>query len=301
MGFGIQVARIDPEFGLCSSSDPKELRQQALDDLEEINGIGLGQRALEAFTHRFPSGMVKRWSIGYIIDKDNIWCDFHFTLGDDAEIRHTEFGFRRTGDGTWEEQWNDGSETYELDSKFTKKLGRFEVRDGVLVVSDPSYDLDDVRRGSGVEILNAKKGDWNAQITISEFRQPRLALVSSLTVFHSSIRDFQELSWAFEGCVGVDRGMMGIYDFSAFHDRDRVPLETEWTFGESKDQPADPGELWYSLCCELCLHHQSGILDGGVVTRSGKGDGNYEYSIARNNDGSVVGIQLVFVDDSGRG
>jgi hypothetical protein len=74
----------------------------------------------------------------------------------------------------------------------------------------------------------------------------------------------------------------------------------KWTYEGSK--PADPSNLWYSYCCETTSSgRQAGTIPFGAVSTSGKGDGGYEFWVAHDSAGKVIGVWVVFVDDDGHG
>ena len=194
------------------------------------------------------------------------------------------------------------NDRYVLGSKSETQFGTFQVTGDTLVVSDPGYDLETVERGNGAKLRDPLKGVWRAHAIIAHFSSPSFSLVADLVVYHESV-DPARLSWK-KGAeiVGVDAGMMGVYDLQHFHDHSVVPKDTRWTFGDGKNQPADPEDLWYSMCCEITMSGTNGgVVSGGVVTNSGKGDGAYEYFLSRSPDGHVVGVKVHFVDDDGRG
>jgi hypothetical protein len=191
---------------------------------------------------------------------------------------------------------------YMLGSKSETQFGTFQVTSDILVVSDPGYDIETVELGSGAMLRNPLKGRWRAHAVIAHFSSPSFSIVADLVVHHESV-ELTDLSWEKgAGLVGVDAGMMGVYDLNRFHDHSVVPKDMRWTFGNGKNQPAIPEDLWYSMCCELTLSGTSGgVFTGGVVTTSGKGDGGYEYFLSRSSDGHVVGVKVHFVDDDGGG
>lgn len=189
-----------------------------------------------------------------------------------------------------------------LESKSEILLGTFQVTGHTLVVSDPGYDLDTVERGHGAKLHNPLKGGWRAHAVLVRFQSPASSFVADLVVCHESV-DPAKLSWE-KGSeiLGVDAGMMGVYDLQQFYDSSIVPANMRWTLGDGKDRPIDPDNLWFSMCCELTSSGSSGAaITGGVVSSSGMGDGAYEYFLSRSSDGHVVGVKVHFVDDDGRG
>jgi hypothetical protein len=191
---------------------------------------------------------------------------------------------------------------YVLQSKSETQLGAFQVTSDTLVVLDPGYEIETVEIGYGAKLRDPLKGRWRAHAVIAHFGSPSFSLVADLVVYHESV-DPTRLSWE-KGTeiVGSGGGIIGIFDLKHFHDHSLVPKDMRWTFGNEKNQPAIPENLWYSMCCELTLSGTNGgVLTGGAVTTSGKGDGGYEYFLSRSPDGHVVGVKVHFVDDDGGG
>lgn len=189
-----------------------------------------------------------------------------------------------------------------LSSKELKPLGEFEVVSGKLILTDPGYDIQAVRGGLGAEISKAMPGTWRAGVTLKKFEGDEFICFAELLAWHSTIGELDALSWI-EGptFLGVDSGQMGIFEAAKFRDVTIVPPDQKWTFGDGRSQPAIEEDLWYSLCCEIANPEGGGTITGGVISRSGNGDGSYGYFLARNSEGSVVGVRIIFVDDEGRG
>lgn len=164
-------------------------------------------------------------------------------------------------------------------------LGVFESHSGQLVVSDPCYELGNW--GQGV-LENVTTGKWNAYVEKIDGGEwgERCAVVIAL---HESLREEDEAAW--EACdfvVAVDSGQAGIFERTVYRNDDSVVGET--TF--------DPDDKWYSSCCDLTLTDLgAGVINGGVVSSSGFGDGGYVAFVARNSEGKVVGVQIVFITD----
>ena len=58
---------------------------------------------------------------------------------------------------------------------------------------------------------------------------------------------------------------------------------------------AAPTRDWYEICCDKSLSNVgAGVIDYGVVSSSGYGDGGYSTYAVYNQDGRVVGIKLRF-------
>ncbi|MGM1049418.1 MAG: hypothetical protein ACQEXX_25235 [Bacillota bacterium] len=58
----------------------------------------------------------------------------------------------------------------------------------------------------------------------------------------------------------------------------------------------DTDTEWYYTCCDITESgEEAGILDGGVVSRSGMGNGTYGVYKAVNAQDEVVGVKIVFI------
>lgn len=166
------------------------------------------------------------------------------------------------------------------------QLGDFEVTSGQLVVSDPCYELD-----TGTIIMglldDVLQGTWVGQVEKTEVRDWGEAC-SKLTAYHRSVAEqLEHLEWVkCSFIVGVDSGQAGIFDMNKY----RIPDSDSQ--GTSSDSDSD----WYFACCDITESgHEAGVLDGGVVSRTGMGDGAYGVYIAMNQQNQIVGVKIVFL------
>lgn len=145
------------------------------------------------------------------------------------------------------------------------KLGSFKSRAGVLSVFDPYCSSLDV------EIADCVRGSWDAYVSLRNQNSWGLR-ESDLTVVSSGI-DPALLSFSEDvGTVMVDAATAGIYDLS---DIDR---EYDGEFSSMAEK---------------------GLVDFGVCCPSGFGDGGYGVFVARDADGRVCGVQIVFIPEEG--
>jgi hypothetical protein len=166
-------------------------------------------------------------------------------------------------------------------------LGQFECRSGELIVSDPCYDLDTWCAGS----VKAKKGRWVARVeTVDEGEWgKRVAILVAYHVEHEGASCTERAGFE----VGVDSGQAGIFDKTAYKNVDKIPEDFEHKAGViCEDDP------WYSYICDHTLRegHGGGIINGGVVTSSGFGDGGYECLLAMEGDEAVC-IKITFIPE----
>ena len=166
------------------------------------------------------------------------------------------------------------------------QLGNFEVNSGQLVVADPCYALDTNTIIMGVlgPVLN---GAWTAEVEKVEIPDWGEAN-AKLTAYHQSVADQGAiLEWIKCPFVaGVDSGQAGIFDSNHY----RVPDITD--HGGSADMDSE----WYLACCDITDNgEEAGVLAGGVVSRTGMGDGAYGVYKALNGQSQVVGVKIVFI------
>ena len=130
--------------------------------------------------------------------------------------------------------------------------------------------------------------------------QPQLELVSKENI------DLGEFTLTSEKIVVADPG----YSMSSIRIpglgaiiRDCVPGQWKAVSVIKKFRSRSPKP--FSVSSELMIYHntnkEGSVFPFGVVTNAGYGDGGYEYSIARNEEGKVIGLHLFFIDDEGKG
>ncbi|OAB36515.1 DUF4241 domain-containing protein [Paenibacillus glacialis] len=168
------------------------------------------------------------------------------------------------------------------------KLGNFELNSGQLVVSDPCYELNKDTIIMGV-LDNVLNGTWLGQVEKTEVRDWGEAC-SKLTAYHNSVAEqVEHLEWVkCSFIVGVDSGQAGIFDINKYRIPDSDVQDT--------DTNTDTDSDWYLSCCDITESgHEAGVLDGGVVSHTGMGDGTYGAYIAKNQDNQIIGVKIVFI------
>lgn len=166
------------------------------------------------------------------------------------------------------------------------QLGNFEVNSGQLVVADPCYELDTNTVIMGVLEL-AANGTWNTEVEKVEIPDWGEAN-AKLTAYHQSVAEQGTfLEWI--KCpfvVGVGSGQAGIFDSNHY----RIPDVANHSGN------ADTDSEWYLACCDITDNgEEAGVLTGGVVSRTGMGDGAYGVYKAVNGQSQVVGVKIVFI------
>jgi len=156
-------------------------------------------------------------------------------------------------------------------------IGQFEVQSDKLRVTDPCYDKGTWCSGL---IEDVKPGLWDANVKTMNNR------VAELIAYHTNVKsiDSKKNKWEeqeFE--IGVDSGQCGIFEDKFYPD------------GETGDFNDDSS--FYGKCCNLTLNKGGvGVLDFGVVSTSGWGDGTY-FCYTIEEKGIVVGVKVVFMED----
>ncbi|MGF7048429.1 hypothetical protein J2T13_002937 [Paenibacillus sp. DS2015] len=166
------------------------------------------------------------------------------------------------------------------------QLGNFEVASGSLLISDPCYELNRESMNMGVldKVFN---GIWVSQVEKTEVRDWG-EVCSKLMAYHSSVAEQEEyLEWV--KCpffIGVNSEQAGIFDLNKY----RIPDS------EPKERDSERDSDWYLSCCDMTeVGHEAGVIDGGVVSRTGMGKGTYGAYMATNHQKQIIGVKIVFI------
>eukprot|EP01033_Poteriospumella_lacustris_P006803 gene6803-4906_t len=160
-------------------------------------------------------------------------------------------------------------------------IGLFNVSEGRLIVSDPSYE---VHPALNFIIENATPGHWFGVVKVaSEDYGNRIAELIGFSVHTSAegqacIMDGRCL-WEQQQTLGVDSGMMGIFDAKFYKVNGAV---------KGKDLDAGRENSIFGV--------DASKMPGGMVSRSGFGDGRYEASTYCENE-LVCGVKIEFIND----
>jgi len=170
-------------------------------------------------------------------------------------------------------------------------IGTFELTNGSVMVSDPCYSKGTWCQG---KLENVKPGTWNA-MTLKDNE----GYIAQLIAYHSDIKDFSEYEgkkrWKKQPFdIGVDSGQAGFFQEDKFRN-DKTSLNLLNYFNNDEEVEKEEGARWYGVCCNLTLSPQmAGVLEGGVVSSSGYGDGGYTlYTLEENKQ--VVAMKIKFL------
>ncbi len=156
----------------------------------------------------------------------------------------------------------------------TMELGNINLSRRVLV-SDPCY-----APGTWCALtVNIKPGKWRATAEVYDEGHWGKR-ISSLRIEHEDYCH-QELAEKLGGGAGVDSGQCGFWDCKKYN----KACDTD-------------GESFYDKACEITLaDDNAGVFDDwGVVSASGYGDGGYPVYAARDKNGEVVALEIVYID-----
>lgn len=148
----------------------------------------------------------------------------------------------------------------------------FNVVSGKVCLSDPCYK---VGTWCGKYNVPAMNGKW--LVSYEEIDKT----IYSFTAHHEDIHKiFYTADWIND--LGVDSGQFGIFDASIYDG------------GGDFDEPG-----FYKDCCDATLSKANcGIIQGkGFVSSSGYGDGNYSAFALYSEEGELVSLNVVFVEE----
>lgn len=153
-------------------------------------------------------------------------------------------------------------------------IGSFLLGKGEdLMVCDPCYSDGDK------QIHKVKPGKWHAYTRITDDGGGWGRRNANLTVIHESESYPCEGIDSPLGVVGVDSGQMGIYAMRGWEGN-------------------NPSEDDYDKVCETTLSTpiSAGMVDYGVTSSSGYGDGGYSL-FCKTTRGKIVALEVVFIEE----
>lgn len=177
-------------------------------------------------------------------------------------------------------------------------LGTFRVESGRIVVSDPSYDsfmLDTPH----CRQFDVTPGEWRA-FSIQhdcKYLQENVVHCAELIAHYkdSSAKHWDCTNWS----VSIDTGQAGFFDSIVFCNDETVPADVLARFRTSVTYDND--RPWYSYCCEMTEAHRAAVINGGVVSETGFGDGAAMLYTQSGRKNQILGLRLVFIDEEGNG
>lgn len=164
-------------------------------------------------------------------------------------------------------------------------IGTFSLGTKVMV-SDPCYKLGTWCQGV---LENVKSGVWEAYLKMIDTGMWGVRVAELITISsehcekHLTIMDEHQ---EFE--VGVDSGCAGVFDYEYYcKSHTDEDVNEDWYEKQIIQQffPGDQSTWQKSVFTE----------SNGVVSNSGYGDGGYDCYVARNTEGEIVGIRIVYI------
>ena len=159
-------------------------------------------------------------------------------------------------------------------------LGSFFVTGNKIHVSDPCYDYDSP---DSATIGNALSGEYLAKLTLYNMTTWSTR-VARLSIYHANHKNIVP-NICTECVITVDSGQAGFFDDDYY----------------KENQGGDFGDIstLFGLACSLTLPKNcSGILlDKGVVSETGLGDGSYYLYTGKNKKGKIVSASIIFIAD----
>jgi len=169
-----------------------------------------------------------------------------------------------------------------------KKIGTFLTSSNVLRISDPCYDKKVWCCGI---VKNCEVGKWSAFLYYSDEGSLGKRVSEIFAIFgdvseNQAEQKYLTTEWKDTTIdVGVDSGQCGIFD------------DSKYPNGEDTGEYGDD-DSFYGKCCNLTLdsNDSGGVIDFGVVSSSGFGDGSYT-CLVPDNENKVSAIRVVFISD----
>lgn len=157
------------------------------------------------------------------------------------------------------------------------EIGEIDVNTSKIRVTDPSYDPSEVPSACYTVVDMVKRGIWKCVATMADIPEWG-ERVLELWIHHKDKRELEGENMV--GYSAVDSGQCGFF----FND----DFERLYKNKEKSDK-------WYKMVCKE--NKDAGVIvDEGVVTSSGLGDGLYEVFTEYDEHGEVDSIHLIFLN-----
>lgn len=163
------------------------------------------------------------------------------------------------------------------------KLDNIQLKDSVYI-SDPCYDIDTDCQAKVDNILPGEYLCFSNMSYISDtwkFRVQDITIINKDYYINEDILDkliYEHLDEE----IGVDSGQCGIFDSEYYKEKHKDDLD----------------EDWYTRIFDITDDYFSGTIDNlGLVSVSGYGDGTYTAYVAKNTEGKVISIKVIFIDN----
>lgn len=160
-----------------------------------------------------------------------------------------------------------------------------------VVVSDPCYSSPTWCQTILTDVL---PGRFIAQVN----EDPETGRCAELLVIHEDYYQMH-LDYNEHSSCGVDSGQLGIFDAASYRDDSAAGSLGAPALDFVLPDHTNEGDRWYEQICRFTLDDLGyGSYDSGIVSSSGWGDGMYPLDVARNDQGQIVAMQVIFIDAS---
>lgn len=160
-----------------------------------------------------------------------------------------------------------------LEEKTILKLGN------KVTVSDPCYKPGTWCQGT---IDNVLEGNWIAEIKYGETNMfgSSTTVPFALIVHHESFPNVEPTEVCdFE--VGVDSGMVGIFNADHYHNTINYDKESH--------------DVWYNEICDIFRRRSPVHCRNYIISFTAYGDGTYDCYVGKNEEGKIVSIMIDFI------
>jgi len=174
---------------------------------------------------------------------------------------------------------------------------KFEIVSGKMIVTDPCYTIP---TWCQVILNNVKNGIWIASVDVKDcgnwgdrVHSLRAIHIDTFNIHKNNLDNLFHSSSEINGTLGVDSGQLGFFDLDNYRKDEMVKdlPKTDYDISEG-------GDSWYNAICKITLSdEQWGVIDNGVATSSGYGDGSYRANIVEENN-EIVAIEVIFIDEN---
>ena len=168
----------------------------------------------------------------------------------------------------------------------THMVGNIELKKHVYV-TDPCYDT--MMTWCQKLLDNVAPGTYRCFVVVSDEGNCGHRVAELHVILNKVFDKYGELSEIpydpepLNCYIDIDSGQCGIFDANYYEEH-----QPDDDYGNKNS--------WYRRVCDLT--NNAGIIDGlGVVCASGYGDGSYDLWVAKDDDGNVVAMKVVFIND----
>ncbi len=177
----------------------------------------------------------------------------------------------------------------------------FEMKSSGIIISDPCYSKGEWCQAT----IPAVNGKWYADVEkinegFSKGRNAILIAYHAQSLLNNSklreeLRSRYNTNAPMEHVFGVDSGQLGYFDQDVYENESSVTTPV-W----NEERYTEENKRWYGSCGYQTLENKQGwgVINGGVVSSSGWGDGSYATYGVKDADGNYIALMTVFIDDS---